>query len=74
MPARSRASRATPSTALRIGSLPVFPCHGLATMVRWSVSAFLLRTPGGDTHRSRRTVAQATPHLPNRTRTPKKTR
>ena len=22
--------------------------HGLATMVRWSVSAFLLRTPGGD--------------------------
>ena len=38
--------------------------HGLATMVRWSVSAFLLRTPGGDPHRSRRTVAQATPHLP----------
>ena len=47
MPARSRASRATPSTALRIGSLPVFPApwsgdHGAVVSI-----GFPLRTPGG---------------------------
>ena len=68
MPARSRASRATPSTALRIGSLPVFPGWRRAV----AVSAFLLRTPGGDPHRSRRTVAQTTPHPPNLNPHPKK--
>jgi hypothetical protein len=43
-------------TALRSGTLPEFPspgtrcsrvATGVATMVRWSVPAFLLRTPGG---------------------------
>ena len=35
------------STALRSGSLPEFASPWSSTMVRWSVPAFLLRTPGG---------------------------
>ena len=35
------------STAVRSGSLLVFPSPWSATTVRWSVPAFLLRMPGG---------------------------
>ncbi len=44
---RSRASGGIPSTAVRSGSLPVFPSPWSATTGRWSVPAFLLRMPGG---------------------------
>lgn len=45
---RSRASRGTPSTAVRNGSLPEFPRpRSRMTVVPWSVPAFLSRTPGG---------------------------
>lgn len=48
MPTRSRASRGTPSTASEAEAFRYSRRHGLATMKRWSVPAFPLRTPGGD--------------------------
>ena len=45
---RFRASRGTPTTAVRSGILLEFPSPWSATTVRWSVPAFLLLTPGGD--------------------------
>src|SRR5881628_3518042 len=54
---RFRASRGTPSTAVRSGNLLEFPRLRSLTAVPWSVPAFLLQMPGG-TPPLRRTSAR----------------